>query len=205
MSDAGVRIIRLPEVSPQPSLSLEQAIQSRRSLRRFTGKPMTLAELARLLHFSCGITDHRYGFRAAPSAGATYPIETYPVVNAVEGLEPGVYRYDVADHALRLMNSGDFRQQMVSSAVGQSMMGKACVVIALAAVSERIGWTYGKRSYQYMCFEAGHIAQNIYLMAVAMGMGSCAVGAFDDDHYDRILGLDGTKESVLYLMAVGKV
>jgi SagB-type dehydrogenase family enzyme len=197
--------IELPREVEFGGLSLDQAIESRRSERDFKDMPLSLLELSRLLHYGYGITEKREQLRAAPSAGALYPIEIYPVANNVQGLARGIYRYLVADHSLALVREGDFRHQMMRHALGEEMMERASVVLVLSAVFERSAWRYRERAYRYILFEAGHISQNIYLVATALGLGTCAVGAFDDQGYNSIMGVDGKKESVIYLMPVGKI
>ncbi len=166
---------------------------------------MSLAELSHLLHYSSGITDKRHGLRAAPSAGATYPIETYAIANNVEGLAKGTYHYLISSHELELLREGDFRNEMARAALQERMFKQANVIVALSAVSQRTQQQYRERAQRYICFEAGHIAQNTYLIATSMGLGACAIGAFYDDQFNRLLGLDGKNESVLYLIAVGKI
>jgi SagB-type dehydrogenase family enzyme len=186
-------------------LTLEKAIANRRSQRGFTGEKMALAELAHLLHYSSGITDKRHGFRAAPSAGATYPIELYTIVNNVEGLAKGTYHYLISSHELELVREGDFRNEMSRAALQERMFKEANVIIALSAVFQRTQQRYRERAQRYICFEAGHIAQNTYLIATSLGLGACVIGAFHDNEFNRLLGLDGKNESVLYLIAVGKI
>jgi SagB-type dehydrogenase family enzyme len=197
--------IELPREVGFGGLSVDRAIDSRRSEREFKDMPLSLLELSRLLHYAYGITEKRGQLRAAPSAGALYPIEIYPVVNNVEGLAQGIYRYFVADHSLALVREGDFRHQMMRHALGEEMMERASVVLVLSAVFERSAWRYRERAYRYVLLEAGHISQNIYLVATALGLGTCAVGAFDDQGYNKIMGVDGKKESVIYLMPVGRI
>jgi len=186
-------------------LTVEKAIANRRSQRDFTGEIMSSAELAHLLHYSSGITDKRQGLRAAPSAGATYPIEVYAIANNVEGLAGGIYRYLISSHELELLREGDFRNEMSRAALQEMMFKQANVIIALSAVFQRTQQRYRERAQRYICFEAGHIAQNTCLVATSLGLGACAIGAFYDDEFNRLLGLDGKNESVLYLLAVGKI
>jgi len=184
-------------------LSLEAAIEFRRSHREYASGPLSPDELSRLLHAAQGITDPR-GFRAAPSAGALYPIETYIVVHDVAGLEPGLYHYAVADHALEQLQIADLRAAMVAAGIGQEMLGKASVCFVLTAIFQRTRWKYRERAYRYVLLEAGHIGQNVYLTATSMGLGACAVGAFLDDRLNELLGVDGREEATIYLLAVGK-
>lgn len=186
-------------------LSLDKAIAQRRSQRRFTGDSMTLTELSTVLHYSAGITDEQYGLRAAPSAGATYPIEIYTAVNNIEGLTRGIYRYVVSSHELELVRESDFRREMSRAALGEEMVMQANVSLCLAAIFQRTWRRYRERALRYIHFEAGHIAQNAYLVATSMGLGACAIGAFYDEDLNRLLGVDGKEESVIYVIAIGKV
>jgi SagB-type dehydrogenase family enzyme len=184
--------------------SLEAAIQARRSRRTYSAEPLSLEELSRLLHSAGGITDQTRGFRAAPSAGALYPIETYPVVHDVSGLERGIYHYVPQDHALERLRAMDARAAMVVAGVGQEMMGLAQTCLVLSAIFQRTRWRYRERTYRYVLMEAGHIAQNVYLAATSLGLGACAVGAFLDDALNGLLGLDGDQEAALYVITVGR-
>jgi len=198
--------IELPSPVAFRGLSVEEAIERRRSVRDYTGQPMPLEQLSQLLHGAAGITAERWGIklRAAPSAGALYPIELYPVVHSVSGLVSGVYHYVVAEHALELLKKGDFRSEIMQYALGQEFLGEANVVFVFSAIFQRTRWKYRERTYRYVLLEAGHIAENIYLAATSMGLGACAVGAFFDDDLNRLLDLDGQHEAVIYLMAVGE-
>ena len=159
----------------------------------------------RILYYSCGITDERSGFRAAPSAGATYPIEVYPMVNSIEGLTQGLYHYLVESNELELIREGDFRREISRAALDEQMIMQANVVLVLSAIFQRTRLRYRDRALRYIYFEAGHIAQNTYLIATSMGLGTCAIGAFYDDDLNRLLGFDGKEQSVIYLLAVGKI
>ena len=186
-------------------LSVEKAIAKRRSERNFSRKPISLAELSHILFYSSGVTDKHRGFRASPSAGATYPIEVYPVINNVEGLTTGIYRYLVDSHELELIREGDFRREMAQAALEQRMLVEANVVLVLSAIFVRTTRRYRERGHRYILLEAGHIAQNACLVATSMGLGTCAIGAFYDEDFNRLLGLDGKQESVIYLVSIGKI
>jgi SagB-type dehydrogenase family enzyme len=198
------RII-LPDPHGYRGLSLEEAIETRRSIRGYAAAPLSLEELSRLLHAAQGITDQRRGFRAAPSAGALYPIETYAVVHNVSGLEPGLYHYAVADHALERLRVGNLRAEIMVAGIGQEMLAQAQVCFVLSAVFQRTRWKYRERTYRYVLLEAGHIGQNLYLAATSMGLGACAIGAFLDDELNDLLDVDGKEEAALYLISVGRV
>lgn len=197
--------IQLPHGLVHGELSVEEAIATRRSERDFSRQPMSLDELSHVLHYSSGITERRYRLRAAPSAGATYPIEIYPVVNNVEGLARGIYHYVILSHELEKLREGDFRQEMAQASLRQSMVSEANVALVLSAVFQRTRRRYRERAQRYIVLETGHIAQNIYLVATSLGLGSCAIGAFHDEDFNLLLGLDGKEESVIYIMVVGKI
>ncbi|MCS7286458.1 MAG: SagB/ThcOx family dehydrogenase [Anaerolineae bacterium] len=198
--------IPLPKPVPIGKMSVEEALEKRRSIRDYSREPLSLQELSLLLHLTDGITLWRYGigFRTAPSAGALYPIEIYLVINRVEGLKPGIYHYNVRAHTLELLKEGDFRQEMVNYCLGQEMPGTAAVTFILTAMFQRIRWKYRERAYRYILLEGGHIGQNIYLGATAMGLGACAIGAFLDDPVNSLIGIDGKREAVIYILTVGK-
>jgi SagB-type dehydrogenase family enzyme len=198
------RRINLPEPRGYDGLSLEEAIEIRRSIRDYGAEPLTLEELSRLLHAAQGITAPRRGFRASPSAGALYPIETYAVVNDVAGLETGLYHYAVLEHGLERLQVGDLRGPMTIAGIGQEMLGQAQVCFVLSAIFQRLRWKYRERTYRYALLEAGHIGQNFYLAATSLGLGACAVGAFLDDQLNDLLGLDGKEEAALYVVSVGQ-
>jgi len=202
---ADAKQVALPAPDGYRGLSLEEAIEQRRSRREYTAAPLSIDELSRLLHASGGITDPSRGLRAAPSAGALYPIETYAVVHNVTGLEPGLYHYAVADHALELLRAESLRSDILAAGIGQEMLAQAAVCFVLTAIFQRTRWRYRERAYRYVLLEAGHLGQNLYLAASSIGLGACAVGAFLDDKLNDLLGLDGEQEAVLYIIAVGKV
>jgi SagB-type dehydrogenase family enzyme len=188
-------------------LYAEEAIQRRRSVRTYADTLMTLGELSRLLHYSDGITLRRFGraLRAAPSAGALYPIETYVVAHRVADLASGLYHYRVQDHALHQLRTEDLRAAIVQRGLMQDFLGEANVVLVYTAIFQRLRWRYRERTYRYALLEAGHIGQNGYVAATSMGMGACTVGAFMDDDLNALLGVDGREEAALYMLAVGKI
>ncbi|MFW6135373.1 MAG: SagB family peptide dehydrogenase [Chloroflexota bacterium] len=185
-------------------LSVEEALERRRSVREYTGEAVSLRTLSGLLWAAQGITEERLEFRAAPSAGALYPIETYAVVHAVSDLESGIYHYAVQEHELERLERGDFRGEVTQAGLYQGFLGQANVCFVLSAFFQRTRWRYHERTYRYVLLEAGHLAQNLYLAATSMGMGACAVGAFLDGALNDLLGLDGAEEAVVYLISVGQ-
>ncbi len=202
---ADAKQIELPDPKNYKGLSLESAIATRRSQRDYLNAPLSLVDLSRLLHLACGITHATGELRAAPSAGALYPLEVYPVVHRVEGLQSGIYHYAVEQHKLELLQPGDFRAQVVTAGLGQNFLGQASVCFVISAIFQRTQWKYHERTYRYVLMEAGHMGQNLYLGATSLGLGACAIGAFLDDALNHLLGLDGQKEAALYLITVGRV
>lgn len=195
---------------PKPDfrgITVEDAIKKRRSVRNYSGSPMNSAEISQLLFSAQGITGQIYGekLRTAPSAGALYPIELYVFINNVRGIEKGLYHYNLFEHSLTEIKKGDFRKEMLRAGLDQEMFRDANIVIAMTAIHKRITWKYGDRGFRYIYMEAGHIAQNILIQSVSLGLGSVVVGAFLDDELNRLLGIDGKEEISLYLVATGKV
>ncbi len=182
-----------------------EVLKRRKSVRSFVDKPIRLPELAFMLWASTGIrkTEDGIGFRTVPSAGALYPIETYIIVNNVENLQKGLYHYGILQNELEELKIGDFREQIASAALEQEMCAEAQVVFIWTAVFARTTWKYLQRGYRSIYQEAGHIAQNLALSAVSMGLDSCQISAFFDDEVNAMLGIDGHGESTLYLSAVG--
>ncbi|MFA4668153.1 SagB/ThcOx family dehydrogenase [Pyrococcus kukulkanii] len=195
-------VIKLPEPRLTGEMSVEEAIAKRRSIRRYRNESLTLQELSQLLWAAQGITEPNRKFRAAPSAGATYPFEVYVVVGKVKDLEPGIYHYDPFSHSIKLIKRGDFRRALQKAALNQAWVGSAAIDIVLVAYYERTTKYYGERGRMYVHMEAGHIGQNIYLQATALNLGTVAVGAFYEDQVAEILGVDGVP---LYIFPVGKI
>jgi SagB-type dehydrogenase family enzyme len=191
---------------PRPRLSgpwsVEGALAKRRSAREYTGEALTRAKLAQLLWAAQGITDAE-GLRTAPSAGALYPLEVYVAVGAVEDLPSGIYRYEPGRHVLAFVAEGDKRAELAAAALGQECVQEGAAVIALAAVYRRTTGKYGERGIRYVHMEVGHAAQNVYLQAIALGLGMVVVGAFDDRDVKRVMNM-GAKEEPVCLMPVGR-
>ena len=199
--------VALPAPRLVGGLPTEEAINRRRSTREYSGEPMTLEELSRVLFLMDGINYERWGnrLRAAPSSGALYPIEAYAVAHEIAGLEPGVYHYGVKDHSLAQVRAGDLRHEVVSQGLSQQFLGQCNVVLFLTVIFQRMRFKYQDRTYRYGLLEAGHLGQNIYLAATSMGLGACAIGAFMDDEINAMLGVDGEEEAAVYMLAVGKI
>jgi len=197
--------IRLPAPEPVESVLLDEVLKKRRSVRRFSKKPITKRQLSYLLWASSGVQrrERGYEFRTAPSAGALYPIETYIVVNRVEDLARGVYHYSVKSHLLEELKLGDFGKDVALAALEQRICSESAVVFIWTAIFARSKWKYKQRAYRYIYLDAGHIGQNLALSATSLGLGSCQVGAFYDDEMNKIVNVDGVEESVIYMSVVG--
>lgn len=206
--DRGARMVPLPAPPGAARMPVYQAIRQRRSRRSFTDRPLSLGDLSDLLSMAAGETDHtdvQRPFRAFPSSGALYPTETYVAARAVGGLEPGIYHYQPARHALAIVRSGDPSGSLMRAAIDQEMVGSASAVLLLTSYFDRVRVKYRDRSYRYALIETGHIGQNLYLGAEALGLGCCAIGAFFDDDVNALVGIDGLAEAAVYLLAIGHV
>jgi SagB-type dehydrogenase family enzyme len=183
-------------------MSLEQAIAARRSVRSFTRQALPLGSAAQLLWAAQGITDAKRGFRAAPSAGALYPLRAVLVAGDITGLKPGAYEYLPEAHALKLLVAGDLRPALCTAALGQAPVLAAPAVVCLLGDYAITHKKYGPRAERYVHLEAGHAGQNICLQAVALGLGAVTMGAFDDAAVRTALGV-GDALTPLYLIPVG--
>jgi SagB-type dehydrogenase family enzyme len=200
-------MVELPEPDTEGGMPIFTAIARRRSVRDYADEDLALKDLSQLLWATQGISGdvNGYPLRTAPSAGALYPIETYLVVRRVEGLEEGVYHYNVQDHVLELLKKGDFSHAIAVAALNQDFLGEAGVVFVWTALVRRTKWKYGERGWRYIYKDAAHICANLYLAATALGLGCCAVGACYDDEVNELLGVDGEEETVVYLASLGKI
>jgi SagB-type dehydrogenase family enzyme len=197
-----IKAMKLSKPRHDGSFSVERALLERRSIRKYMGEPLTLQEVSQLLWAAQGMTDPR-GLGTAPSAGALYPLEVYVAVGGVENLGEGVYKYRPQEHCLIKTLDGDKRGELSASALDQNCVREAAIDIGIAAVYERTTSRYGDRGIRYVHIEAGHVSQNVYLQATAMGLGTVAIGAFHDELVKKVLGLR-EDEWPLYLMPVGK-
>ncbi len=197
-------LLLLPEPKTKGRLSLEETLASRRTHRAFQAKPLLLEELAQLLWAAQGITGAKGRFRAAPSAGALYPLDVYAVVGetSVQGLEAGVYHYLPSRHGLEQISSADLRKEVARACLEQMWMAGAPVSLVLTAEYRRIEGKYGSMGRRYAVMEVGHAGQNIFLQAEALGLGAGIVGALDDDGLAKALHLPRAHEPLI-VMPVG--
>ena len=194
--------IKLPPPRIDGAVSVEKALAERRSVREFLSEALPLESVSQLLWAAQGLCAGS-GYRTAPSAGALYPLELYLVAGDVVSLAPGVYRYAPRTHEIALVRPGDRRRELCAAALGQDSVGSAQAVIVIAAVYGRITGKYHQRGIRYAHIECGHAAQNLYLQAHTLGLGTVAIGAFDDARVKRVLEMD-EREEPLYLLPAGK-
>lgn len=186
-------MVELP-VPEYTNKSIEECILARRSIRQFQDKDIPLSSISLLVWAAQGITAKR-GFRAAPSAGATYPLEIFLAKR------DGLFRYIPQHHALKKEKTGDMRSEIAECALNQMFIADAGIVFVITGIFERTTRRYGERGVQYVHNEVGHCAQNIHLAAVALGLGSVPIGAFNDGELKQLLELDD--ERPLYIVPVG--
>jgi SagB-type dehydrogenase family enzyme len=194
--------LRLPEPRLDGPLSVEAALLARRSVRDFRASRLVLDEVAQLLWATQGIT--AAGLRTAPSAGALYPLEVALLAGDVSGLTPGLYRYWPRSHALQPVYEGDLRARLAAAALGQSWIAEAACLVVLAAVYARSTRKYGPRGERYVHIEVGHVAQNVYLQARALALGTTMVGAFRDAEVRRLLDF-AAEEAPLAILPIGRL
>ncbi|HOE15833.1 MAG TPA: SagB/ThcOx family dehydrogenase [Syntrophorhabdaceae bacterium] len=204
--ESPIAIIQLPEPLRKGETNLWNLLLERRSRREYnSGRSVPLAALSSLLWATQGLTA-RYGdtfFRTAPSAGGLFPVETYVSVRAVDGLHQGLYHFRPLTFDLEFLQTGDLSKDLTEAALRQDLILDAQITFIWSAIIARSRWKYRQRAYRYIYLDAGHIAQNLYLAAESLGLGACAIGAFYDDEVNRILSLDGTEETVIYMASVG--
>ena len=212
LPDGEVAQIDLPD--PNPDLmrkpAFHQLLLDRQSRRKFTGESLSLEELSYLLWSTQGvIAQLGMGYasrRPVPSAGARHAFETYLAVNRVEGLEPGIYRYLPFSHQLYFQEPARNLPGLLTEAnLGQKFVGNAAVVFSWSCIPYRAEWRYMNHAHKNLLLDAGHICQNLYLAVEALGLGTCAVGAYDQAAMDAIFELDGEDEFIVYLAPVGKI
>ena len=195
--------IVLPEPVFKGKVSTEEALQKRRSVREYLDKPLTIHEISQLLWAAQGITGD-YGMRTAPSAGALYPMELYLVSGNVDKLASGIYRYLPKRHELQLVAEGDQRRKLYLAALEQESVKDGAAVLVIAAVYGRTTVKYRKRGIRYVHMEVGSIAQNVYLQALSLKIGTVLVGAFDDARVKRIINMP-EEEAPLAIMPLGRI
>jgi SagB-type dehydrogenase family enzyme len=183
--------------------SVEEALANRRSVREYSDQPLTLSEIGQLLWAAQGITEPGTGKRTAPSAGALYPLELYVATGNVEGLPPGVYKYNPYEHRLLLIKRDDVRTTLRQAAIDQSAVEEGSAILVFASVHERTTQKYGERGIRYVHMEVGSAIQNVYLQAESLGLSTVIIGAFTDSAVQSVMGMD-EMERPLGIMPVGR-
>lgn len=204
-----VAILDLPDPGEHKAdISLAQAIVQRESVRKYADNPVSLQELSHLLWCTQGVKSiepHLVTLRTVPSAGARHAFETYLLVNHVDGLEPGLYRFLAVDHQLaKIETTAAIGDHITEACLRQKFIKTSAVTFIWTAAAYRMTYRYGQRGYRYLHLDAGHVCQNLYLAAEAMGCGVCAIAAFDDDRLNEVLQLDGEEQFAVYVATVGK-
>ncbi|MEW6375075.1 MAG: SagB/ThcOx family dehydrogenase [Thermodesulfobacteriota bacterium] len=200
----GQASISLSRPSWDGKVSVEKAIKERRTVRDFKERPLPLTHLSQLLWAAQGITDPKEGKRAAPSGGALYPLDIYLIVGekGVVGIEAGVYHYLPEKHSISPISKGDRRKEIASVSLRQMWMARAPVLFIITAEYRRITRKYGERGIRYALIEVGHVGQNLFLQAEALGLGAGMVGAFYDVDVLKVMGAPPQHEPLL-IMPVG--
>jgi len=205
-SDTMAAEIALPSPSYKGSVSVEEALKARRTHRSFQSRPLTLKQFSQILWGAYGVTAQKYGsfLKTAPSAGALYPLDIYGVVGqgSVETLAPGVYHFRPENHAIELVKQGDLRAEVARQALQQMWMAKAPLMLVITGEYNRSSMKYGLRGATYTHIEAGHVGQNVFLQAEAIGLKAGIVGAFNNQQIIRAMGLS-TSHDPLLIMPVG--
>jgi SagB-type dehydrogenase family enzyme len=205
-SDTMAAEFALPSPSYKGTVSVEEALKARRTHRSFQARPLTLKQFSQILWGAYGVTAQKYGsfLKTAPSAGALYPLDIYGVVGkgGVETLAPGIYHFRPENHALELVKQGDLRAEMARQALQQMWIAKAPLILVITGDYNRSNIKYGPRGVTYTHIEAGHVGQNIFLQAEAIGLKAGIVGAFNNQQIIRVMGLS-TSHDPLLIMPVG--
>lgn len=198
------KVIELPSPQTEGKVSVEKAIANRRSIRDFQDRSLGLQQISQLLWAGQGITGQSGEKRAAPSAGATYPMDLFLVVgtNSVEKINEGVYHYQPSAHQLKRIKASDIRKKLTSAALNQQWVNQAPVSVIVAADYERTTQKYRHHGKRYVHMEAGHIAENIYLQCESLKLGTVVVGAFDAQKVQSLMGIE-KKRKPLYILPVG--
>jgi SagB-type dehydrogenase family enzyme len=199
---AGARIaLPTPDAIAVQEIDLRSAIEVRQSMRRYAETPLTMDELSFLLWCTQGVREvhDRYAtFRTVPSAGARHAFETFLLINQVESLEPGLYRFLALEHQLLQVNlDPEIAVGITQACHNQRFVLNSAVTFVWVAIPYRMTWRYGQRGYRYLHLDAGHVCQNLYLGAEVISCGVCAIAAFSDELMSRLLGLDGEAGQLL--------
>lgn len=201
--------VDLPKDLEPLKMTFQEVVASRVSERNMTPCSLGLTTIATLLHYAYGVTRDNQGtsyprpFRVVPSAGGLYPLELFFHGAQIEGLPPGIYHYNPIKAQLRLIRKDNLIPSISHAMIHPDIGTNSSLLIFVTAIFERSIFKYGERGYRFILLEAGHVAQNINLVATALGLGSVNIGGFVDREIDEILGIDGITHSTVYMIAVG--
>ncbi|MCU4173438.1 SagB/ThcOx family dehydrogenase [Carboxylicivirga sp. N1Y90] len=201
---------QLPTPEFTSNISVEESMLNRRSQRDYRSQAITAQQLSQVLWSAYGITQAieepeflRGGLKTAPSAGARYPLDIYVLIGNVDGLKKGLYKFLPNGHKLLKLNSADLRHELCIASYDQLMIQEAPAVLLYSAIFERCTSKYGDRGRErYVCMDLGHSAENVYLQVQSLGLGTCAIGAFNDEEVSNIINLP-TEEEPLYILPIG--
>ena len=192
-----------------PNIELISALANRKSQRKYQDKPLSLEELSYLLWATQGIREKPFSghaLRTVPSAGCRHAFETYLAILNIQGLKQGIYRYLPLSHQLLLEFAlEDLEEKIVKAVFGQTFAARGALLFIWTTLPYRMEWRYGMASHKVIAIDAGHVCQNLYLACEAIGAGTCAIAAYDQDLSDRLIKVDGEEEFVIYMAPVGKV
>jgi len=209
-SDLSQKKINLPKPDSitVKNINIRTSIEKRQSIRQYQKIPLSLEELSILLWCTQGVKEIYSGsatLRTVPSAGARHAFETYLLINHVSQIQPGLYRFLALDHKLIEINlNPEIANNLASACLGQHFVIECAATFIWTAVPSRMTWRYGERGFRYLFLDAGHVCQNLYLIAEALDCGVCAIGAFSDDEMNQILNLNEKDQFAIYLASVGK-
>lgn len=190
------KVIKLTQPRYDGSLSVEKALLERRTVRSYKDEPLNMAEISQILWAAQGITEPKRGLRTAPSARALFLLNTYLLVGNVTGLQAGMYKYQPQGHELVKIADGDVKAELYK-AVGQGTIKNAPAVLVFTGLSDR------STNPRWMYLEAGHAAQNVFLQAQSLKLGTVTVGGFKDADVMMALHLPN-KEEPIYIMPLGR-
>ena len=199
----------MPEEIPAINVDFMAIVELRASVREYQFESISLLELSYLLWCTQGVKqilgNNKATLRTVPSAGARHAFETYLLIHNIEGVKPGLYRFLALEHKLLEIDVSErISQEITNACLEQQFVAKSAVTFLWVADVSRMKWRYGERAYRYLHLDAGHTCQNLYLSAQVIGCGVCAIAAFDDEYMNKVLGIDGEEQFVIYAAAVGK-
>lgn len=207
--DSAILELVPPEAFDLGNLSVRDAIARRRSRRDYSTKPITLEALSYLLWATQGVTDLRRDgrslLRTVPSAGARHPFETYLLVKNVSGVEKGLYRYLSVEHELCRLYDDPQLIENCYQATYEQYVHQCAVTFIWTVLPYRTEWRYGPLSHKMIAMDAGHVCQNLYLACESIGIGTCAIGAYNQAKMDELIKVDGVDEFTIYVATVGQV